>query len=307
MTSKVMTQAPHILRTVLLASGMAASVFYPALASGQTNYSADNFNTNAGYLRGSGISSPNQPANLRWQGNDPYDPNTLLGETDLVARVSGYTPSPLANSSVIQGGLGVGDGVLPGTNSVRIWKTFTPSATSILTAEWSLIPSLEGAPYNLADTFAFDLRDAGNASSLLKVQLTPGINIQSNSYTLQVLAAGAPTQTVIDLGYQGLFQVEVALNNTSWNLSLSQINSTNRSVIVAYTNLASGVLSTGTTAADFATFGLDWDLASGNNLEPGSNYIILNDVLVVPEPSTYALLGMAVLGLLVFLGRQRRA
>ena len=58
----------------------------------ETNYNARNFNTNAGYVRGSGIISPVQPAGIRWQGNDPYNTNTFLGETDLIARVSGYTP-----------------------------------------------------------------------------------------------------------------------------------------------------------------------------------------------------------------------
>ena len=297
----------HNSPAALLAAGLLCVAFCSGQAHGQTNYDAENFNTNAGYVRGVGIISTSQPLPLRWEGNDTYNTLTGLGETDYVVRVPGYTPNPLANSSLVQGGVGVGDGVLPGTNAVSVWKTFTPSSTSTFLAEWSLIPSLESAPYNLADTFSFDLRDAGNTTSLLKLQLTPSINIQSNSYTLQIFAAGATTQTVIDLGYQGLFQVEVGLTNSTWNLSLSQIDSTSRSVIVCYTNLATGDLSTGTTAADFATFSLDWDLASGNNLEPGSNYIILNDVSVVPEPSTYTLLVAAFVGLAVFLVRRRRA
>ena len=276
-------------------------------AVGQTNYTAQNFNTNAGYKRTFGIISTNQPLGLRWQGNDPYDANTLLGETDLVARVSGYTPSPLANSSLVQGGLGAADGVLPGTNSVRIWKTFTPSASSSFFVEWSMIPSLEGAPYNLNDTFAFDLRNAANTVSLLRLQFTPGINIQSNSYTLQVFAGGTPTQTLIDLGYQSLFQMEVGLNASSWNLSLARINSSTRTNIATYTNLASGDLSTGTTAGDFATISVDWDLTSGNNLAPGSNYLLANQITVVPEPSTWSLLAVAALVLTALALRRYRA
>jgi len=192
----------------------------------QTNYTAQNFNTNAGYKRGVGIISTNQPIGLRWQGNDPYNSGTGLGETDYVARVPGYTPSPLANSSLIQGGISVGSGVLPGTNRVRIWKSFTPpvSGSSVFFAEWSLIPSLEGAPYNLADTFAFDLRNAANTQSLLKLQLTPGINIQPGSYTLQSIATGYGTNTIVDLSYQALFQVTVAMTSSNWNLSLAAIS-----------------------------------------------------------------------------------
>jgi len=124
------------------------AVLAPASSHAQTNYTAQNFNINAGYKRGFGIISTSQPVALRWQGNDPYNATSGLGETDLVARVTGYTPSPLANSSVIQGGLNIAENVFPGTNNVQIWKTFAPpvSGSSVFFAEWSLIPSLEGRP-----------------------------------------------------------------------------------------------------------------------------------------------------------------
>jgi len=273
-----------------------ASSFLPAWsAHAQTNYSAENFSVSAGYVRGRGIISAFQPAALRWQGNDPYNPGTGLGETDLVARVPGYTvPTPIQNSSLIQGGLGVVSDpqALPGRKDVRLWKTFTPSFSSIFFAEWSIIPSLEGAPYNRSDTFAFDLRNADNSQSLLTLQFTPGIALQSGSYTLQSIAAGSGTNSIVDLAYQALFQLSVNLSGSSWNLSLTQINSTNRAAIASYTNLASGSLASGTTADDFATIALNWDLASGNNLEPGSNYILANDFTVVPEPRTWTLLAV---------------
>ena len=283
------------------------AVLAAASSHAQTNYTAQNFNTNAGYKRGVGIISTSQPVALRWQGNDPYNATRGLGETDYIARVPGYTPSPLANSSLIQGGISVGSSVLPGTNKVRIWKTFTPpvSGSSVFFAEWSLIPSLEGAPYNRSDTFAFDLRNAANTQSLLSLQFTPGINVQPASYTLQTIASGYGTNTVVDLAYQALFQVTVAMTSSNWNLSLAQINSTNRAVIASYTNLASGNLAIGTTALDFATLGLNWDLASTNNLEPGSNYIIANQFTVVPEPRIWSLLALAA-AVLAILKRPRR-
>lgn len=297
----------HGYKSLLVAGVLSTLVGVGEDALSQTNYTAQNFNTNAGYKRGVGIISTNQPVALRWQGNDAYNATTGRGETDYVARALGYTPSPLANSSLIQGGYQVGSGILPGTNKVRLWKTFTPpvAGSSVFFAEWSLIPSLEGAPYNGADTFAFDLRNAANTQSLLTLQFTPGISIQANSYTLQTLAAGSPVQTIVDLSYRAVFQVTVAMTGSNWNLSLAQINSTNRAVINNYTNLASGNLATGTTALDFATLGLNWDLASTNNLEPGSNYIIANQFTVVPEPKTWALLAMGALLISTFAFRRR--
>jgi hypothetical protein len=267
----------------------------------ETNYDARNFNTNVGYVRGSGIISTFQPAGLRWEGNDDYDSTNFTGETDLVARVAGYTPSPLANSSLIQGGLGVGDGVIPGTNNVNIWKSFAPSTTIFnpaptvsFFAEWSLIPSLSGDPFTAADIFAFDLRNAANSASLLRLQLTPGINIQANSYTLQSIASGVGTNTLVDLAYQALFQVRVDMTGSTYNASLSQINSTNRAVITNLTLVTGASLSSGMTATDFATLMVDWDLASGNPALPGSNYLIANQFQVttsgtpIPEPGTWA-------------------
>jgi hypothetical protein len=269
----------------------------------QTNYDARNFNTNVGYVRGSGIISTFQPAGLRWEGNDDYNTNTGLGETDLVARVNGYTPPPATNgfSSLIQGGFGAADGVLPGTNNVNIWKSFAPSTTIFnpaptvsFFAEWSLIPSLSGAPFTAADIFAFDLRNAANSASLLRLQLTPGINIQANSYTLQSIASGVGTNTLVDLAYQALFQVRVDMTGSTYNASLSQINSTNRAVITNLTLVTGASLSSGMTATDFATLMVDWDLASGNPALPGSNYLLANQFEVttsgtpIPEPGTWA-------------------
>lgn len=273
-------------------------------------WSSQNFSTNVGYVRGSGVISTFQPADVRWQGNDLYNSNTALGETDLIARANGYTPSPLANSSLIQGGLGVADGVLPGTNNVQIWKTFGALGSSTVSffAEWSIIGStLSEAPYTNSDTFSFDLRNAANTESLLSLQFTPGINILSNAYTLQTFAAGSPTGTIIDLGYGSLFQMQVDITGSTYDLSLARIDPTTRATITNFVNLASGNLSTGTAAGDLGTLGLNWVLASGDNLDPGSNYIIVNEVSVVPEPSTYVLLSIAGVALLALAVRRRRA
>jgi hypothetical protein len=289
------------------------AVFSPQIACAQTDFSTQNFNTNVGYERGFGIISTSQPIALRWEGNDPYNAVTEFGETDLVARVVGYTPAPTSNSSLIQGGLGASDGVLPGTNNVSIWKSFgafSGSPVVSFRAEWSLIGSSPSeAPFTSSDTFAFDLRNAANTSSLLKLQFTPGINIQSNSYTLQTVAAGSPTGILIDLGYGSLFTTQVDITGTDYSISLTRLDPTTRTVITNYSNQWSGVLATGTSSDDFATISLDWTLASGNNELPGSNYILVNEFAAVPEPTTYALFvsSAVVLGFVIRRRRDRTA
>ncbi len=317
---KKTTKLPWLLSTAVTVLGSSLGF---AQVTTETNYNAQNFNTNAGYVRGSGIISTVQPSGLRWQGNDPYNTNTLTGETDLVARVPGYnTPTLLENSGLIQGGLGATatPSILPGTNNVQIWKTFTPSSTVYQApptvsffVEWSLIPSLEGAPFNLNDTFSFDLRNAANTLSLLSLQLTPGIATQPNSYTLQTIASGVGTNSRVELSYQSLFQVQVDMTGSSYDMQLWQINSTNRAVITNVSLVTGGSLSAGMTALDFATIGVDWELASGNPAEPGSNYLIANQFEVtttgtpIPEPGTWAAAALLVFAAAYVVRRRKNA
>jgi hypothetical protein len=269
------------------------------VANAQVNgYSAQNFNTNDGYVRNVGIINTDQPFALRWEGNDPFNEGTDLGETDVVTRLAGYTPPPPANSSVLQGGTFLDEGFLPGTNNVQIWKTFNAysnnSSVSWL-ADWAIINSTN----NLRDAFGFELRGANNTTSLLSINFLPN---STTNYTLE--AVGATSQTWGTLGYDAIFVAQVDITGSSYSLSFSQLDD-NRVPIISYTNALSGTLLSGT-AASFDTVGINWVLESGDNLDPGSNYIVVNDLQVVPEPSTVALLSVA--GLAIgFLYRRRRA
>jgi hypothetical protein len=289
------THHNHI-KSVLILLGAAI----PMVANAQVNgYSAQNFNTNAGYVSGVALTSSSQPASLQWQGNDPYNEGTGYGETDFLTYLAGYTLAPEAagNNSLLQGGSD--PGILPGTTNVQIWKTFNSysnnTAVSWL-AEWAIINSTN----NTRDAFAFDLRGANNSTSLLKLNFLPN---SSSNYTLQ--AIGATTQIWGTLGYDAIFSAAVIISNSSYSLSFAQLNGPNGTPIISYTNALSGALFSGS-AASFDTVGINWVLTSGDNTDPGSNYIAVNDLQVVPEPSTVALLSLA--GLAIgLLSRRRRA
>jgi hypothetical protein len=283
------------LKLMLICVAAAIPMVVNAQVSG---YSAQNFNTNDGYVRGVGITSASQPASLRWEGNDPFNAGTGFGETDLVTRLSGYSTPPVADSSVLQGGTFADEGFLPGTNNVKIWKTFNAysnnSSVSWL-ADWAIINSTN----SVRDSFGFDLRGSNNTTSLLRLNFLPN---SSSNYTLQVI--GSTSQIWGTLGYDAIFKAQVDITGSAYSLSFSQVDE-NRNPIISYTNALSGALFSGS-AASFDTIGVDWVLVSGDNNAPGSNYIAVNDLQVVPEPSTVALLSLA--GLAIgFLYRRRRA
>jgi len=281
-----------------------------SFASAQT-WSTGNFNTNSGWVRGFSIIATNEPAGLRWEGNDPYNPALDRGETDNIMRMVGYTPggSAVGNSSWVQGGYFVADGILPGTNNVQVWRSFTPVTASpagdaTFKVQWSLVSSLDGSYPNL-DTFAFDLRTADNSASLLRLILTPGVATIPDAYTLQSVVDAGPAVNRIDLGYQGLYELTVAIDGSTYDLDVAQLDAATQTVITNLSLVSGASLTSGLAVDDFGTVSMDWILASGDPVDPGSNYIIVNNVSVVPEPSTYALLVAAGLALVAFASRRR--
>lgn len=279
-------------------------VHLSGLSDASAQWGTGFFNTNDGWVREVGFAGQNTtvPESERWQGNDPYDPLMDTGETDSLAFATGYTPggSGAGNSSLIQGGAYLFDGILPGASDVRLWRSFAPISGAVVAfrLEWSVIDSLDPGFANL-DTFAFDLRTSDNAQSLLRLSLTPSINIQPGSYTLQTIVdsgAGLETSTLIDLAYRGVFAVDVEMTGTAYDVSVSQLNPATRATITSWDLVSGASLAEGLAADDFGTVSIDWELTSGDPEDPGSNYIIVNEVSVVPEPSTYALLVLAGLG-----------
>lgn len=289
-----------------------------------TNFSTGNFNTNLGWVTADYVTGQNvnDPIAYRWQGNDPTVGD--VGGTDYIALVGGYTIPGIGNRSLVQGGLNAYDGYVPGTTDVKLWRAFAPAADGVTTflnsitynVEWSLISSANvDLDYPNNDLFAFDLRTADNSTSLIKFDLTPGINLIPNAYTLQWIrnadGGGSVTNTLSDLGYQGLFQLQVDITGSTFNAQITQINATTRAVITNFSVVTGGLLSGAYTAQDFGVVGIDWELASTNSNDPGSNFIVANNLSVtseltsIPESGTWAV-GALLLGGVVF-GVHRRS
>ena len=270
-----------------------------------TNFDTGFFNTNSGWVRGEFVTGQNasDPLGQQWQGNDPEteaSPGVFVGGTDILQFVTGYTPggSLGGNSSLIQGGLYAGIGYVPGTTDVQLWRSFNPttgldSPTVSFFVEWSLAGSLD-IDFPELDTFSFTLRNAANDFDLLSLQLTPGINLAPNAYTLQTFAAGAATGTLLDIPYSAVNQMRVDITESTYSLEYWRINSSTRAVITNLVLVTDASLATGATALDFATIGIDWELASADPNDPGSNFLVVNQMYVetsgqvIPEPGTWA-------------------
>lgn len=290
-----------------------------------TNFTTGNFNTNLGWVAATYVTGQNasDPLAYRWQGNDPTVGD--VGGTDYIAYAFNYTVPGAGNLSMLQGGLNAFDGYVPGTTDVQLWRAFAPAADGINSflnsvtyfTEWSLFPSANIDPsYPNNDLFAFDLRTSDNSASLIKFALTPGINLQPDSYTLQWIrnagTVGAVTNTLYDLGYQSLFQLQIDITGSTFNAQVNWIDSTNRSVITNFGVVTNGSLSGLYTAQDFGTVALDWELASTNSNDPGSNYIVVNnfivtsEVSVIPESGTWAAGALLLGGVAAGIYRRRR-
>lgn len=276
-----------------IASFAITSVLFTALATAQpvVNFStgATNVPGYTGYFNSAdGWNNSGDPL---WSGQKGWTGN---GQgADSVSVYSSITPpSPAGNAS---GTLGVF--LPPSLTSTNVYleRSFTaetplsmPNATVSLVAEWTILNF--GSATN--DTFRFDLRNTANTASLLaftmnNIGTTPGFNYLVSS-------TGNATQAQFETTYGAVMRMVVDLTDTNYSGTYALIDGVTRTNIASFA-LNSGTLAGGSTAYDFGTLRLEWDLASGNPNSPGDLGIVVNEFTVssIPEPSTAALLTAA--------------
>jgi hypothetical protein len=284
-----------------------------------TNWTTGYFNSGDGYGPAGSASldgaPTNAPSSEQWQTTDPFN-GTNAGSTSLMNFVPGWTYDAVGanNQSVYWGNYNpsfIGApgefGIIPGDTDPVLYRQFTlPGATDIVrwTADFGIIDlTPNGYPY--LDTFGFDLLDATGTSSLAKFSLNPATATLQDlrlEWTLNgVVQTNNPAApTPFEINYGTLYRITATLQGSFFDLSVAglvaQTNGsgtvTNYSVVTNVGIISGGALSGAFSAVDFGTAALNWELASGNNLEPGPNYMILNTMsvenTVVPEPGTWA-------------------
>lgn len=324
--------------------------FFTALAplhaqvSVNTNFTTGYFNSGDGYGP-AGESSldgapTNAPASEQWQTTDSYNPVTDTGSTSLMVYTPGwsYGTALSGNQTVWFGNydpayeseISGNFGILPGVTNPVLYREFSPGVPGApldLSVTWTAdfgIINLNDPAFPYDDVFGFNLLDSTQTFSLAQFSFNPSTASLTNGLrfewykdgSLQPVGGAQPNN--FDIQYGALYRLTATLSNSLLDLSISglvaQTNGvgtvTNYSVVTNVNLINAGALSGGFTAIDFATAAVNWELASGDTLQPGANYMLLNSMSVVssaiPESSTWAT-GAVLLGLVGFMLWRRKS
>jgi len=304
-----------------------AAALVPQLSSAQT-WSTGYFNSSDGYgPSGSSLDGAptSAPANAQWQTTDPYNPLTDRGSTSLIGFINGWTYglSTQGYNSVFFGGYNADNDVLPGSTTPALYREFNHtfgSAPTTFSVDFGIIgpsTSLSGFYVN-NDRFAFSLLST-NGGELATFVLNPGpaspgfLQVEWFQNGTNVVADGVIFKN-FQIQYNALYRLSATVEGGSLTMDIAGLNPENGGPGIGITNyevassanvINNGAITDGFSSSDFEAAAIIWDLESGDSELPGANYMIVNTVSVVPEPSTIALLAVAA-GTLALAGWHRR-
>jgi len=316
------------MRNYLLSIVAFLAIFGVPVTGVAQTWSTGYFNSNDGYGPvGSSLDGAptNAPVSGQWQTTDPYDGGTDRGSTSLIGFINGWTYglSTQGYNSVYFGGYNADNDVLPGSPTPVLYREFDHtfgSAATTFSVDFGIIgPSTSlSASYVNDDRFAFSLLSA-NGGELASFALNPGpaspgfLQVEWIRNGTNVVADGVVFQN-FQIQYNALYRLSATLEGTSLMMDIAGLNTESGGPGIGITNYAvassanvinNGAISDGFSSSDFEVAGIVWDLESGDSEQPGANYMIVNTVSVVPEPSTVALLAVAS-GALALAGWRRR-
>lgn len=306
-----------------------------ASAAGQsttiTNWTTGTFNTNDGWIRNDALAyevsgqpetgqNYDAPVADQWYTDDPYNAGPSNGATSVLKLISGWTlgTGAAGNNSVLFGGYGLADNILPGTTDPSLYRSFSLSSlteTVTYTADFGIISSSGLFPND--DRFGFNLLNPAGTTSLAQFVFDP--NFGADATKLGILwVSGGVTNDLADMSYGALYRFSATLQDSSFDMTMSSLVAqtngvgtvTNYLVTNSVLLVSGGGIANGLTALDFGTAAVNWELSSGNVADPGDNYMLINGVsvlsTVIPEPGTWAAAGLLLTALATKIWSRRR-
>jgi hypothetical protein len=302
---------------------LAFSVQLQAQIQTITNFTTGTFNTNSGWVRNDALAyqvdgQPETGQNYdaavadQWYTDDPYNLGLDVGATSILKLLPGWTlgSGTAGNNSVLFGGYGLADGILPGSADPSLYRSFTLmplTETVTFTADFGLIASSGLFPNK--DRFGFNLLNSDASVSLAQFLFDPTASASGPSALGMQWISGGVTNNIADIFYGSLYRLTATLEGAAFDLTVSGLTAqtngvgvvTNYSVTNSFLLVSGGALAGGQTALDFGTVGVNWELVSGDATDAGSNYMILNNASVlstaIPEPGTWAVAALLLGGL----------
>jgi len=315
----------------LLAFVVAAPFTLSAQIETVTNWTTGTFNTNDGWIRNDALAyqtngqpetgqNYDDPVADQWYTDDPYNAGLSNGATSVLKLLPGWTLGTLGagNNSVLFGGYGLADAINPGTAAPSLYRAFDllPLTESVtFNADFGLIASTGLAPNK--DRFGFNLLDSSGTVSLAKFVFDPVFGADANKLGVLWIANGV-TNDLADISYGALYRFSVTLQGGTFDLTMASLATQTNGVGVVTNYLVTnpvllvsgGGIAGGQTALDFGTAAVNWELSSGLAADAGSNYMILNNAMVlstvIPEPGTWAVAALLLGGLATRMWRRSR-
>lgn len=317
------------MKRVTLPAILFCAVFTPFVSPAQT-WSTGYFNSSDGYgPAGSSLDGAptNAPAGAEWQTTDPYDSGTDRGSTSLIGFINNWTYglSTQGYNSVYFGGYNADNDILPGTSTPVLYREFDHtfgSAATTFSVDFGIVgPSADLSGFYVNDDrFGFSLLST-NGASLVTFGFNPAgaspgfLQVEWIQNGTNVVADGVIFKS-FEIQYDALYRLTATVEGSSLIMDIAGLNPENGGPGVGITNYAistnaniisNGAISDGLLSSDFEVAAIAWDLESGDSEQPGANYMIVNTVSVVPEPSTVALLAAASGALALGVWRRRRS
>ncbi len=249
-----------------------------------------------------------------WDTNDGRANNTTpVGQSDYVGPVDGYTGSSTTNYQGGLGGLYHSSGELPGKSTVYLYHAASPGSAStyVFNTDFDIsfpAAGTAGESYT-RDSFGFNFQTTA-LSNLFSVNFTPDLSGNNNSVNQMVIGTSvnnsANNPTVNAILYNSIYHLQLSVNvpGRMMTVAITGTNNYNFTISLASVDPAS-VQQIAATWVLSNTSGVD---ANGGYTNAGSNAIIFdNFALTVPEPSTWAMLGLGVVAGGLLLRRRARA